>query len=576
MTEPARAASRRVRPWRQWTVRSRIVLSVVAIATIALATTAIAGSTLLRSYLINRVDRQLQSQADGFRRQGGRTPEPTTDQRRGPPTFGPDFRVYLYDATGQPTTPQGVAEQPGPDLKSFGDVRKHATDKQPSTIGGLNGSSWRIRATKLSDGRYSVSAVSLADTETTEEWFLLIDTAVSGLVLLLIGAAASGVVRMGLRPLTRMQDTAETIAAGDLSPRVTDADAHTEAGRLGTALNTMLGRIEAAVAEQTASEQRLRRLLADAAHELRTPLTSIQGFAELYRRGGAPPGPHLDEAMGRIESEVSRMRLLVNDMLLLARLDEERPLNCQPVDLLAVAADTVRDAHLRVPSRFVELSGIDDGCETFEPVTALADEPRIRQVVTNLVANALQHTPDDAKIVVKVGRPPATAEPVPPTTVIGAELATGRRVAAVEVVDTGPGMTTADAQRVFERLYRADPSRSRRHGGAGLGLAIVASIVTSHGGRVELWTAPGAGARFRVLLPARPPAVEDEDGFQDEDGDGFNDQTPFEDEPDQSYPFDTEDELDQTPDIRYYEQFTRQYGTIYDPVPGLQGGSEEA
>ena len=174
------------------------------------------------------------------------------------------------------------------------------------------------------------------------------------------------------------------------------ADPHTESGRLGTALNVMLD-------ARSASERRLRRFLADASHELRTPLTSIQGFAELYRRGGAPPGPALDEAMGRIEGEVSRMRLLVNDLLLLARLDEERPLDRHPVDLLAVAADTVRDAHVRVPTRFVRLAGLDDSAETFEPVTVLGDESRIRQVVTNLVANALQHTPDDCSVVVRVG-----------------------------------------------------------------------------------------------------------------------------------------------------------------------------
>src|SRR5206468_804475 len=180
----------------------------------------------------------------------------------------------------------------------------------------------------------------------------LINAAVSAIVLVLIALAAGMVVRVGLRPLTRMEETAAEIAGGDLSRRVADADPHTESGRLGSALNTMLSRIEAAVADRAESERRLRQFLADAAHEIRTPLTSIQGFAELYRRGGAPPGPALDEAMGRIEADVSRMRLLVNDLLLLARLDEERPLERARVDLLAVAADAVRDAHVRVPARF--------------------------------------------------------------------------------------------------------------------------------------------------------------------------------------------------------------------------------
>src|SRR5439155_7440974 len=276
---------------------------------------------------------------------------------------------------------------------------------------------------------------------------------------------------------TRMERTATEIAGGDLTRRVTDADPHSESGRLGMALNTMLARIEGAAGEQAASERRLRQFLADASHELRTPLTSIQGFAELYRRGGAPPGPALDEAMGRIEGEVGGMRLLVNDLLLLARLDEERPLDRRPVDLLEVAADTVRDANMRVPNRFVQLSVLDEESDTFEPVTVLGDEHRLRQVASNLVANALQHTPEDSKITVRVGR--AGNGTVPPVAAVGAQLPAGRPVAALEVVDTGPGMGTDEASRAFERLYRAEASRSRAHGGAGLGLAIVAAIVTA-------------------------------------------------------------------------------------------------
>jgi two-component system, OmpR family, sensor kinase len=351
--------------------------------------------------------------------------------------------------------------------------------------------------------------VSLQEVEDTRRNLLVINVTVTLIVLLLIAAAAATVVRVGLRPLTRMEETAGAIAGGgDLSQRVTDADPHTESGRLGTALNVMLDRIQAAAEDSADSQRRLRRFLADAAHELRTPLTSIQGFAELYRRGGAPPGPALDEAMGCIEAEVSRMRLLVNDLLVLARLDEERPLERHPVDLLAVSADAVRDAHVRVPTRFVQLSGLDDDSATWEPVSVLGDEPRIRQVAANLVSNALQHTPDDTKVVVRVGRVGPGGPAEPPTAVVGAELAPDQPVAAIEVSDSGPGMAIDDAERVFERLYRAEGSRSRRHGGAGLGLAIVAAIVQAHGGRVELWTAPQAGARFRVLLPAEPPPDE--------------------------------------------------------------------
>jgi two-component system OmpR family sensor kinase len=267
----------------------------------------------------------------------------------------------------------------------------------------------------------------------------------------------------------------------------------------------MLVRIETTMLAREASEERLRRFLADAAHELRTPLTSIQGFAELYRRGGARSGPELDEAMGAIEAEVGRMRLLVNDVLLLARLDEERPLAQRPVDLLEVAAEAVRDAHVRVPTRFVLLGPLDDQHDTFDPVTVTGDEARLRQVATNLITNALQHTPDDAEIVVRVGRgtTPGCGGGTAPVAAAGQDLRADEPVAVVEVADTGPGMSAADAERVFERLYRVDASRSRRHGGAGLGLSIVAAIVSAHGGRCELRTAPGLGARFRVLLPVR-------------------------------------------------------------------------
>jgi two-component system OmpR family sensor kinase len=215
------------------------------------------------------------------------------------------------------------------------------------------------------------------------------------------------------------------------------------------------------------------------------------------------------------------MRVLVNDLLLLARLDEERPLARQPVDLLGVAAETVRDAHVRVPTRFVQLAALDDASNTFEPVTVIGDADRLRQVVTNLVSNALQHTGDGTRIVVRVGRPRRDASDVhldaietddrTPTVHVGSDPGPDAPVAVLEVADSGPGMSQADAERVFERLFRTEPSRDRRHGGAGLGLAIVAAIVQAHGGRVELITAPGAGSRFRVILPAEPNAGSDDD-----------------------------------------------------------------
>jgi two-component system OmpR family sensor kinase len=489
----------RVRPWRQWTVRARMVVWITALGVVALLLTNTAGVLLLRTYLTNRIDGQLHAQARGM---ANRPPPKLSSADPNRPTFGPSSRFYRFDVDGNRLD----AEAETLPLGTPASILRHGADGRPYTVDTADGS-WRVKiAPANGEAGYVALAVSLEEVNATRDELLLANAAVSALVLLLMGVVAASVVRVGLRPLTRMERTAAEIAGGNLSRRVTDADPHTEAGRLGTALNTMLARIEAAVSEQTASERRLRQFLADAAHELRTPLTTIQGFAELYLRGGIRPGPELDEAMDRVEREAARMRLLVTDLMTLARLDEERPLHRRPVDLLEIAADAVRDASIRMPTRSVGLSALDERCDTFEAVTVLADADRVRQVVTNLVANALQHTPEHARVAVRVGRPPGAGEP--PLVSVGEPLAPDTPTAAVEVADTGPGMAHGDAVRAFERLFRADPSRSRRYGGAGLGLSIVASIVRKHGGRVELWTAPGRGARFRVLLPIAPSTKE--------------------------------------------------------------------
>jgi two-component system OmpR family sensor kinase len=493
----------RPRPWRQWTVRTRIVVSVVSIAAVALIAANAIGVLLLNSYLSEKVNQQL--------RAGPRTPQPNSSFFRRDNEFspGPQFEGYFVGSDGKidaPSTPQVTP-------KLIGDLKRHADGKAFTVSGPRN--DWRVRVvptTSPSSGEvgYFVRAISLADVEETRDQMIQYSSGASLALLILVGFATAALVRVGLAPLTRMEEAAAEIAGGNLSRRVHDADPHTESGRLGIALNTMMTRIEGAVDESDASQRRLRQFLADAAHELRTPLTSVQGFAELYRRGGAPPGPALDEAMACIEAEVSRMRLLVNDLLTLARLDEERPLQQHPVDLLAVAADAVRDAHVRVPTRFVQLAALDERSVTFEPVTVEGDEARLRQVVANLVSNALQHTSEDDRVVVRVGRagPPMML----PIATVGPPVVEGAELGAIEVSDTGPGMRPEDAVRVFERLYRAEGSRSRKTGGAGLGLSIVASIVQAHGGRIELWTAPGQGATFRVLLPALDmPDFDDDD-----------------------------------------------------------------
>ena len=362
-------------------------------------------------------------------------------------------------------------------------------------------------------------------------YFDMIVGAVIVFVLAMVGVAA---VRANLRPLDEIEETAEAIADGHLDRRVPERDPRTEIGRLGRSLNSMLSQIEAAFhareeseAAAHRSEERMRRFIADAGHELRTPLTAIRGFAEYYRqRGGlvshwdraeaVPPEPpsrrdgltpdDLDRIMQRLEKEAARMGLLVEDLLLLARLDQQRPLARQPIDLLSLAADAVHDARLLAPARTIDLS-VQPGAAFL----VIGDEPRLRQVIGNLMSNALTHTPDGTPIEVSIGS--GTVDPRVPDSPPAVTL---------DVIDHGPGMTADQAHRVFERFYRADQARTRATGGSGLGLAIVNSLVAAHGGVASVRTAPGRGATFRIALPLAPEAqggtAADDDPDMDESG----------------------------------------------------------
>jgi two-component system OmpR family sensor kinase len=497
----------RPRRWGQWTLRSRLVLVVGALAATGLILANIAGLVLIRSYLSDRIDVQLTAMIRPFAQE----PRPV-----GPTTFNPPVRArinrlaadqvaYIYNPDGSLDPDRSSAEDTSrPAPTSYVAAAARAEQGRTFTVTAADGSAnWRMIATPIGEsGGVAVLGTSLAEVQNTGDRLLLIDVGVTVLVLGLLGALAAFVVRLGLRPLTEMERLATDISAGNLSGRVAGTDTHTESGRLGLALNLMLERIEAEVSARTASEQRLRQFVADASHELRTPLTSIRGFAELYRRGGAQPGPQLDETMSRIEGEAGRMGVLVEDLLLLARLDRQRPPTVRPVDLLEIAADTIRDAHARVPDRPVRLSGLQDDADTFEPATVLGDEHGLRQVATNLVANALQHTPPHARVTVRVGRLASLPRSSTPVRSGPVTAAPGVPLAVLEVSDDGPGVPAIHAGRVFERLYRADSSRTRgRGGGSGLGLSIVAAIVHGHGGWVELDGTAGGGATFRVVLP---------------------------------------------------------------------------
>ena len=326
------------------------------------------------------------------------------------------------------------------------------------------------------DGQHiTVVAASLADTDAAVSRLVGVEVAATGLVLALLGLVAFWVLRLGVRPLKDMTQAA-TVIAGDISHRVPSAPEGTEAAELGTALNRMLARIETSFAEQQASEDRLRQFVADASHELRTPVTTIRGYAELHRRGALDDPGELAQAMRRTESEAERMARLVDDMLLLARLDQGRPVERGPVDLGVLAIDAAGDARAVAPERTVRAS-------TEEGVLVEGDEHRLRQVLANLVRNALVHTPQSATIRVSVRREPGGS-------------------AVAEVADDGPGMTPEQAAHAFDRFYRADPGRARDRGGSGLGLAIVEAIAQAHGGRATLATAPGAGTTVRLELPA--------------------------------------------------------------------------
>ncbi len=367
----------------------------------------------------------------------------------------------------------GQSRLPAPDIPA--DLTPGSVVTVDSTAGG--GVRYRAVAEETGDQPgTTIAAVPMTEVDRTLDRLLRVEALVIGGVLLALALLSWVIVRVGLRPLDRIGETAGAIAAGDLSRRVEPATPSTEVGRLGIALNAMLDRLEQAFAEREASESRLRRFLADASHELRTPLASIRGYAEVFRIGAARDEADTEKAMRRIESETARMGLLVEDMLTLARLDELHDAVREEVDLAQLARDAASDARAIDPGRNIAVAGE-------EHAVVLGDPHQLRQVLANLMRNALVHTPADTPIEVSVAR-------------------NDGRV-SLEVRDHGPGLPTTDPNALFERFWRAEKGRSRGRAGAGLGLAIVAGIVTAHDGTVTAENAPDRGARFVVTLPAR-------------------------------------------------------------------------
>lgn len=413
------------------TLRARLVVVLVALVAAGLFGTWLIGSKVMENYLLHQLDARL-------------------DRVVAVPRALPlRDNVVLRSRDGV------VAGNAIDGLPAFGSM----TPGEHVTVGS------RRVVMREYDGGELIAFVDQSEVDRAVDDLRLAFLLISLGALILVGMAGYALVRASTRALEEVEQVAGEIADGDLSRRVPVRRAGSEVGRLASALNTMLGQIEAAFAARVSSEERMRQFVADASHELRTPLTSIRGYAELYRQGAATDA---GEVLRRVEDHAARMGLLVDDLLQLARLDSSQPLVLSTVDLVVLVNDAVVEAQDRETRRLVSVA-LPTG-----PVLVEADEARVRQILTNLLDNALVHTSGPVEVRL-------TAE-------------------AFEVADHGPGMTVDQAARAFERFYRADPARGP--GGSGLGLSIVAALVAAHGWRIELDTAPGEGAVFRVLFGA--------------------------------------------------------------------------
>ena len=473
-------------------LRVTLVALLVVLVAIALAATGFAATSLLAGYLQEQRDTELRDTVHAYERQPG-----LLDACLAAPAWPAPSPTYVACLAPDDDEPIVLAGPRGPndhmpelDGAVVDALREGAG---PTSVRAGGRTEWRMASDELPAGYTVVVGTDLRGDEAAIGRLVRIEVVVGLIVLTVLAAAGYVLVRNSLRPLADVERTARAIADGDLSRRVPIGDERTEVGRLSTALNGMLARIESAFRAQQESEEqarssehRMRRFVADASHELRTPLTSIRGFAELYRQGAVRSEAEVRRLMERIESEGARMGVLVEDLLLLARMDQQRPLALRPVDLAAIAGDAVHDARALQPDRPISLH-LDESL-TDAPVV-LGDESRLRQVVGNLLTNALTHTPPDTRVQVSLAQDPADAA-----------------VLLLRVADQGPGMAADDAARAFERFYRADTSRTRAAGGTGLGLAIVSSLAEAHGGSAALETAPGAGLTVTVRLPRGGPA----------------------------------------------------------------------
>ncbi|HWS32020.1 MAG TPA: ATP-binding protein, partial [Actinoplanes sp.] len=495
---------------RKISLRTKLVASLLALVFAALALISASSTYALNTFMLDRMDAQLKSFAQNALRL-------SNEQARVKIFLPPDYYVARTAVSGVGTASYDtkvLTPDELPQLDSdIDEISAHIRD--PYTVRSENGHYvWRMVVARVDNGDVLYVAQMMTGVDAAIARLIWVDLLVGVGVLIALATVGAALVRQTLVPLVQIERTAARIAAGDLSQRVPDpeeeGEATTELGRLSTALNAMLAQIESAfiaraLSEQAAraaeqisrdnaeaaqhsesraleSEQKMRQFVADASHELRTPLTTIRGFAELYRQGAVSDPEQVARLVRRIEDEASRMGLLVEDLLLLARLDRERPLTLAPVELPVLAMDAVQAAQATAPEREVKLEVRDEP----EYLVANGDDARLRQVIGNLVTNALVHTPPEASVTVRL-------------------FAGTGDTAVVEVADTGPGLSPEQTERVFERFYRVDEARTRKTDreatGTGLGLAIVAAIVRAHQGSVEVVSEAGRGATFRVTLP---------------------------------------------------------------------------
>ncbi|MFI7618414.1 sensor histidine kinase [Nonomuraea terrae] len=461
-------------------LRIKLIAAMLALLGFGLSFIGLVSVSVLHGYLIDRVDSQLSLLSVRMHKKvlsDWKKDRETADR---PITIESDAVVLVKEPGG---VFEPMLDDRDVDLKPK-PVLSPSPGADPYTAPAVTGDGeWRVLESEV-QRRTLVVAVDLEEVDAITTRLVLIELLGGGGILLILAVVGITIVRRSMRPLAQIERTAEAIAGGELGRRVPDGDPRTEVGRLATSLNGMLAQIETAFAARSASEAaarrselRMREFVGDASHELRTPLTSILGFAEYARQN---PGADPAELMQRVEQAAGRMSLLVDDLLLLARVDQQRPLQTRPVDMLALAADAVQEARILAPERAIKLDVVGGAA-----LIVSGDEVRLRQVISNLVTNAIVHTEPGSPIVVRAG---ADAETL-----------------FIEVVDNGPGLTPEQVERVFERFYRADSARSRRRSaedrGSGLGLAIVQALVQAHGGAVTVESSPESGSTFRVELP---------------------------------------------------------------------------